>query len=583
MATATAVPGSRARIDRDADRRITGLSIGIGALFVAAGVLAATIGALTGGTLWMPLHLVLAGAAGTVIAGVLPFFTAALAVAPPADPRARLAAVGCIVVGAIVVIAAIRGGSPVLGAVGGSVYLLGLVLVAVVASQPLRGALGPRRRAIERAYLGALAMIVAGVLLATAMLAGWDPVVERWPLLKPAHVWLNLVGSLSLIVVATLTHLAPTIEGTRIRPRAVARIALVGIGVGAAGVAVGYAIELDALARAGAGIALIGAVAVPVHALAVRSTDDPWTTDPGWHRFATWSLRAASAWFVVGMAVMAGRVLWLGADPGAWSLPLAGVPLVIGWVLQVLVGSWSHLIPALGPGDPLARAVRRDRLGRAAAIRLAAFNAGVLLAWVGLAAGLPMIAASGGDRRRARTRGVGRPGGHGGPRPPRAGRRLLRLSLDKSPGSGYRPRMVDVVPLLAALERSDHRMTEPRRVVASLVADQPGHFAAADLVEAAAARDLGIGRATVFRTLDVLLELGLVERLDLPSGEHAYVACEPAHHHHVVCSSCGRSEDVDDAGLRSVVRDVARQTGYRVDAHRLELFGLCPACQAGAH
>ena len=387
----TALPTVRPRIDRDADRRITGLSIGLGALFVGAGLLAATIGALSGGSAWMPLHLVLAGAAGTVIAGVLPFFTAALAVAPPADARARLAAVGCIVVGAIVVIAAIRGGSSVLGAVGGSVYLVGLALVAVVASRPLRRALGPRRRAIERAYIGALGMIVGGVLLATAMLAGWDPVVERWSMLKPAHVWLNLVGSLSLIVLATLTHLAPTIEGTRIRPRAASRLALVGIGAGAGGVALGYALGSDALARVGAGFALIGAVAVPLHALAVRSTDSPWTTDAGWHRFTAWSLRVASAWFVVGMAVMAGRVLWLGADPGAWSLPLAGIPLVIGWVLQVMVGSWSHLIPALGPGDPVARAVRRDLLGRAAAARLAAFNAGVLLAWIGIAAGLPAL------------------------------------------------------------------------------------------------------------------------------------------------------------------------------------------------
>jgi hypothetical protein len=391
----TAVRVSRPRINRDADRRVTGLSIGIGALFVAAGLVAAAIEGLTGGAVWMPLHLVLAGAAGTVIAGVLPFFTAALAVAPPADPRARLAAVGSIVVGAIVGIAAIGGGSPVLGALGGTLYLLGLCLVGVVAAQPLRRALGPRRRSIERAYFAALAMIVAGVLLATAMLAGWDPVVGRWTMLKPAHVWLNLVGSLSLIVVATLTHLAPTIEGTRIRPRAVARLALLGIGVGAVGVALGYALERDALARLGAGMALIGAVAVPIHALAVRSTDDHWTTDAGWHRFATWSLRAAGGWFLVGMTVMAGRVLWLGADPAAWSLPLAGGPLVIGWVLQVLVGSWSHLIPALGPGDPLARAVRRDRLGRAATTRFAAFNAGVLLAWLGLAADVPTMTAAG--------------------------------------------------------------------------------------------------------------------------------------------------------------------------------------------
>ena len=58
------------------------------------------------------------------------------------------------------------------------------------------------------------------------------------------------------------------------------------------------------------------------------------------------------------------------------------------------------------------------------------------------------------------------------------------------------------------------------------------------------------------------------------------VGCEPVHHHHVICSRCGRTTEIDDAGLRPVVRDVARQTGFRVDDHRLELFGLCPACQA---
>ena len=125
-----------------------------------------------------------------------------------------------------------------------------------------------------------------------------------------------------------------------------------------------------------------------------------------------------------------------------------------------------------------------------------------------------------------------------------------------------------------------YRLTEPRRSLAALIADQDGHFTAAELVAAARARRLGVGRATVFRTLEVLEAIGAVERLDLPSGEHAYVGCEPAHHHHVVCSRCGRTSEIDDAGLRSVVREVARQTGYRVDEHRLELFGLCPACLA---
>jgi Fur family ferric uptake transcriptional regulator len=134
--------------------------------------------------------------------------------------------------------------------------------------------------------------------------------------------------------------------------------------------------------------------------------------------------------------------------------------------------------------------------------------------------------------------------------------------------------------IVTALDRAGYRLTEPRRSLAALIEDRRGHFTAGELVDAARQRRLGLGRATVFRTLDVLEELGAVERLDLPSGEHTYVICEPAHHHHLVCSSCGRTDEVDDAGLRSVVRDIARRTGYQVDDHRLELFGICPACLA---
>ena len=141
--------------------------------------------------------------------------------------------------------------------------------------------------------------------------------------------------------------------------------------------------------------------------------------------------------------------------------------------------------------------------------------------------------------------------------------------------------MGDQTAIISALDRAGLRVTEPRRALATLIAEQDGHFTAADLVEAAQTQRLGIGRATVFRTLEVLEDLGAVERLDLPSGEHAYVGCEPAHHHHLVCSRCGRTDEIEDAGLRTVVGDVARRTGYRIDDHRLELFGLCPACLDG--
>ena len=140
--------------------------------------------------------------------------------------------------------------------------------------------------------------------------------------------------------------------------------------------------------------------------------------------------------------------------------------------------------------------------------------------------------------------------------------------------------MMRPADLGAALDDAGYRMTDARRSIAELIAGRRGHFTAADLVAEARQRRLGVGRATIFRTLDVLTELRAVERLDLPNGEHAYVACEPAHHHHVICSSCGRSRDVDDAGWRAVVRDIELRTGYRIDDHRLELFGHCPSCRA---
>ena len=135
-------------------------------------------------------------------------------------------------------------------------------------------------------------------------------------------------------------------------------------------------------------------------------------------------------------------------------------------------------------------------------------------------------------------------------------------------------------PILRTLDTSGHRLTEPRRAVAELVDRRSGHFTAADLVADAHAERPGIGRATVFRALELFQELGVIERIDLPSGEHAYVVCEPEHHHHVICSNCGRSADIDDRGIKALNKKIAKRTGYRIDQHRVELFGLCPACYA---
>ena len=123
------------------------------------------------------------------------------------------------------------------------------------------------------------------------------------------------------------------------------------------------------------------------------------------------------------------------------------------------------------------------------------------------------------------------------------------------------------------------RETGPRRALSALIARRRDHFTAADLLADARRRDVAIGRATVFRTLDLLTARGALERIDLPTGEHAYVACAPhEHHHHVVCRQCGKSVEVVDVGLQAVVREIGARSGYRIDSHRLELYGLCPDC-----
>ena len=141
--------------------------------------------------------------------------------------------------------------------------------------------------------------------------------------------------------------------------------------------------------------------------------------------------------------------------------------------------------------------------------------------------------------------------------------------------------MTTTEPLVAALGNAGYRLTEPRRVVAELVAARSGHFTANDLIADAQERDLGVGRATIFRALDLFTELEVLERIDLPTGDHAYVSCLPSHHHHhVICQRCGKVTEVEDLGLGEALAAMEDSSGWRVEKHRLELYGCCPDCQA---
>jgi hypothetical protein len=161
---------------------------------------------------------------------------------------------------------------------------------------------------------------------------------------------------------------------------------VLGVGIGGYVVPLGFALASDGIARIGAVATIAGAASLAWYAGGVAARRGRWTTDPWWHRFVIGGLASSIAWFVVGTGIASGRILAMGAAPQAWSLDAVVGPLVVGWVALAVVASASHLLPAIGPGDPVAHARQRALLGRLAGLRLVTADAGVAL----LAIGIPL-------------------------------------------------------------------------------------------------------------------------------------------------------------------------------------------------
>ncbi len=376
--------------DRRIDRRLTfaGLAIAI-AFLIAAVVSLALPAAMRLGT-WLPLHLALAGGAGTAIAAMVPFFAAALAVAQPAGAVLRGGSIGLVAAGGMLAALGRAAGMPELAALGAWLDVVGFAGVGLATAWPLRRAGGPRRPLTEAAYLVALANVVMGVTLAGLMLGGADAVADNWAALKPAHGWLNVFGFVCLVIAGTLVHFAPTVAGSRIRRRRSGVVAVAGLAAGVPLVALGYAAALGPVAQLGALSALGGAVALVVHGMQAHRDRAGWSTERAWHALTGISLLLAPAWLVVGVAMAASGIVVHGVDPVGWKLDQLLPPIVLGFVGQVLVGALSFLVPAVSPGSPERHARQRRRLGALSVARMIALNVGVALATLGTVVGRPV-------------------------------------------------------------------------------------------------------------------------------------------------------------------------------------------------
>jgi Fe2+ or Zn2+ uptake regulation protein len=129
---------------------------------------------------------------------------------------------------------------------------------------------------------------------------------------------------------------------------------------------------------------------------------------------------------------------------------------------------------------------------------------------------------------------------------------------------------------VALLTEHGYRITAPRRAVICAVLKKSCSFTAEQLV----AEIPGIGRSTIYRTLEILASLDVLARLLQPGGHPAYVVGSPGHRHHLVCSECGSVVAFTRCPVDEFLTDLGRDTEFAIQGHHLEIFGLCRNCQS---
>lgn len=130
--------------------------------------------------------------------------------------------------------------------------------------------------------------------------------------------------------------------------------------------------------------------------------------------------------------------------------------------------------------------------------------------------------------------------------------------------------------LMAVLEGRGIRATLPRRTIAGLLEQKHAGFT----IEAISEELPSVGRATVYRTVKLLLEAGAVCKLAMMDGSHVYSVSRAGHHHHYVCVKCGAVEEFRAAAIEQLLGSAGADLPGQVIDHRIELYVICDRCLA---
>jgi Fur family ferric uptake transcriptional regulator len=132
---------------------------------------------------------------------------------------------------------------------------------------------------------------------------------------------------------------------------------------------------------------------------------------------------------------------------------------------------------------------------------------------------------------------------------------------------------------LTQLQDNGYRLTDARRAVVEIIAASHRALTPVEVYDAARDQYPALGLVTVYRTLEKLEELGLIQRVHQPQGCQAFITAGKGHQHLLLCSKCGQTILFEGDDLDQFIQSIARKTGYQINEHWLQFFGLCENCK----
>jgi Fur family transcriptional regulator, ferric uptake regulator len=141
-----------------------------------------------------------------------------------------------------------------------------------------------------------------------------------------------------------------------------------------------------------------------------------------------------------------------------------------------------------------------------------------------------------------------------------------------------KPREREHAALDERLARSGGRMTTQRKTIVAEFERLRRYVTPQELHRKLAASRPRIALATVYRTLEMLEGIGAASRAPRAHGEAAYLFCAPTHHHHAVCTQCGKVDDVPCGSVERFARTLAKGLRFQLRQHSLEFYGVCARC-----